>query len=86
MLCKRRGSQKYRQYHRETPVLESLFNKVAGLNPTTLLKRDSKKVFSCEYCKIFKNTYFEYLGTIDSELRERFLIDPLTTNNLTYRV
>ena len=32
------------------PVLESLFNKVAG-TPT--------QVFSCEICEIFKNTYFE---------------------------
>ena len=29
------------QYLQETHVLESLFNKVAGLRPTTLLKRDS---------------------------------------------
>ena len=28
-------------------MLESLFNKVAG------------QVFSCDYCKIFKNIYFE---------------------------
>ena len=26
--------------------------------PATLLKRDSTQVFSCEYCKIFKNTFF----------------------------
>ena len=30
----------------------------------TLSKRDPTQVFSCEYCKIFKNTYFEgYLRT-----------------------
>ena len=27
--------------------------------PATLLKRDSKQVFSCQYCEIFKKTYFE---------------------------
>ena len=32
-------------------MLESLFNKVAGL-------RVSTKVFSCEYCKVFKNSFF----------------------------
>ena len=31
---------------RKTPVLESLYNKVAGLQ------------LSCEYCKIFKNSFF----------------------------
>ena len=33
------------------------FNKVAGLRPTTLLKRNLAQVFSCEFCKIFKNTF-----------------------------
>ena len=27
----------------KTPVLESFFNKVAGLRPATLLKRDSQR-------------------------------------------
>ena len=50
-------SLKFRNIHRKTPVLdESLFNKVALLvRPATLLK----KVFSCEYCEICKNTYSE---------------------------
>ena len=35
------------------------FNKVAGLRPATLLKRDSgADVFSCEFWEIFKNTIF----------------------------
>ena len=30
------------KFTEETPVLESLFNKVAGLRPSTLLKRHSR--------------------------------------------
>ena len=37
-------------------MLESLFNKVAGLQ--TLLKGFNTGVY-CEYCEILKNTYFE---------------------------
>ena len=44
------SSQKFWKFHRKTPVLESLFNKVAGL--TALLK-------SCEIFTFFKNAYFE---------------------------
>ena len=44
-------SEKFRNFHGKTPVLESLFNNVSGWN--------SWVVCSCEYCKIFKNTYFE---------------------------
>ena len=33
----------------------------------TILKRDYKQVFSCQYCKIFKKTYFgEHLRTAGS--------------------
>ena len=38
------------EIHRKTPVLESLCNKVAGLRTPT-------KMFSCEYCKIFKKNF-----------------------------
>ena len=34
--------QKFRNIHKKTRVLESLFNKVAGFIPATLLKRASK--------------------------------------------
>ena len=35
----------------KAPVLESLFNKIAGLKETT------PQLFSCEYQKIFKNSF-----------------------------
>ena len=35
------------------------FNKVLGLRSATLLKKETlAQVFSCEFCKIFKNTFF----------------------------
>ena len=34
------------------------FNKVAGLRPATLLKKDSGTDVSCEFCEISKNTFF----------------------------
>ena len=37
----------------------SFFNKVAGLRPVTLLKKESPaQVFSCEFFEISKNTFF----------------------------
>ena len=33
-------------------------NKVADLRPATLLKRTVAQVFSCEFCEIYKNTFF----------------------------
>ena len=48
------------KFRRKVPVLESLFNKVAGLKRSaTLLKRDSTQVFPCEICEIFKNTLLQ---------------------------
>ena len=37
--------------HSKTPVLESLFNKVAGLKVCNFIKKS-------EYCEIFKNNFF----------------------------
>ena len=35
------------------------FDKVASLRPVTLLKKETlAQVFSCEFIKIFKNTFF----------------------------
>ena len=54
--------------HMETPVLESLFNKAAGLPVCKFIKKETPiQVFSCDYCKVFKKTYFEeYLRTAAS--------------------
>ena len=43
------------------PLPESLFNRVASLTPTALLKETLVQVFSCEFYEIFKNAYFEEL-------------------------
>ena len=37
---------------------ESLFKKVAGLEAPSLLKGDFNTGVSCEYCEIFKNSFF----------------------------
>ena len=42
----------------ETPVLGSLFKKVAYRRPVTLLKKTPTQVISSECCKTFQNTYF----------------------------
>ena len=65
MLCKNRCSLK--AVHSKTPVLESLFNKIVGL------KLQHRGVFSCKYCKICKNTYFEkYMRMAASDFSPRF--------------
>ena len=67
MLYKKNSSKNFRNIHRKTPVLESLFNKVAGLQTCNYLKKTPTPVFSCKCSKIFKNTQFEeHLRTADS--------------------
>ena len=43
--------------NRKTPVLGSLFNKIAGIKVCNFLKIDSNTGFSCGYCKICKNSF-----------------------------
>ena len=48
-------------------MLEPLFNKVAVLNLELYQKRELTQVFSCEFFKFFKNTFFtKRLGTTAS--------------------
>ena len=56
-------------------MLESFFNNVAGLRLVTLLKKTPTRVISCEYCEIFKNTYFEENLPTVASLYERHHYD-----------
>ena len=41
----------------KTPVLESLINNVAALQPCNFIKETPTQVFSCEYCTISRNSF-----------------------------
>ena len=61
---KKSCSKEFCSIHMKTTMLESLFNKIAGLK-------------ACEYCKAFKNTFFteheyEYLGTFVESVLQLF--------------
>ena len=61
---KNRCSKKSRKIHGKIPLLESLFNKAAGLRPVISLKRHFSTGVSCEFWKISKNIFFtEHLWT-----------------------
>ena len=48
------------QYSQKAPVLESLFNKAAGIKACIFITKEiPAQVFPCEYQEIFKDTYFE---------------------------
>ena len=60
--------KEFRHIHKKTPVLKSLLNKVAASKACTFIKKTTSQMFSCEYCEISKNTYFEeHLHTAASE-------------------
>ena len=42
------------------PALKCLFDKIAGLRPAALLKRDSSKGAFRKFCEIFENTSSVY--------------------------
>ena len=45
--------------HRKTPVLESLFNKVAYLKACNFIKETPPQMFSYEYCEVFQKILFK---------------------------
>ena len=50
------GVLKVCNIHRKTPVLESLFSKVASLE---VYKETPTQIFSCEYWELFKKILFK---------------------------
>ena len=52
-VLQNRCFSKFCKFHRKTPVLESLYDKVA-----LYYKKTPTQVFTCEICEIFKNTFF----------------------------
>ena len=71
MFCKKSYSRKFRCIHRKTPVLESLFHKVADLQPLNFIKkRTNTGVFL--FLFLFRNINFEeHLRKAASELALR---------------
>ena len=50
---------KISQNSQENACVSLFFNKVAGLRPATLWKKQTlAQVLSCEFCEIFKNAFF----------------------------
>ena len=72
MIYKTSYSQKFRNIHREAPLLESLFYKVADLQTFNFIKKRLQPSCFPFIVKIWRNTYFEeHLRTAASELTSR---------------
>ena len=60
MFCEKGILKKFSDIHRKTPVLQSLFNKDAGLKACIFnKKRLQHRFFFCEHWESFKNNYSE---------------------------
>ena len=53
MFCKKGGFKNFGKVTGKQLCQSLFFDKVAGLRPGTLLKRDSDGRFSCEFSEIF---------------------------------
>ena len=69
VFFKKKWSEKFQKIHRKTPVPESLFLiKLQGEACSFIKKETQAQVFSCEFCKISKNTLFtEHLRATTSD-------------------
>ena len=62
-------------------MLESLFDKAAGLQASSFIKKRQHRCFLWKYWEIFKNTYFEeYLQNAASEVSEQNPFDAIPIN------
>ena len=59
MFCKKGVLRNFTKFTGKHLCQSLFFNKVADLKPATLLKKETlAQVFSCEFCKISKSTFF----------------------------
>ena len=55
-------------------MLESLLNKIAGLKVCNFIKKETPpQLFFCEYCEIFKNSFFHGTPWLLLKMVEEFL-------------
>ena len=85
VFCKKMRSENFCKNHRKTTMSESLFYKVAGLRPQAcnFIERNTlAQVFSCEFCKIFKNNFFYRAPPVaSSELSGKPTMEPFSENS-----
>ena len=60
VFCKKSCSLKFRKFHRKTPVLESLFNKVAGLQACKFIKK--RLQYRC--FREYRGSFIQYVRNI----------------------
>ena len=92
--CSKKCSHKFRKIHRKTktPVRESLFNKVVGLRPATLLKkRPWHRCFPVNFAKFsstpfLQNTSERLLLYIDNASENHKLLGRNSLNDFNFYV
>ena len=72
-FCKKGILKNFAKFHRKIPLSEPLFNKVAGLVCNFIKKEILTKVFSKEFCEIFKNTFIHRTLPVASVLKNVLL-------------
>ena len=59
VFCREVVLRNFTKFTRKIKCEGLFFNKIAGSRPPTLLKKETlAQMFSCEFCEIYKNTYF----------------------------
>ena len=67
VFCKKDVLKNFVQFTGKHLYQSLFFNKVAGVASNFIKKETRSQVFSCEFCEIFKKTYFkEHLQTATS--------------------
>ena len=56
-LLQNRFSKEFRKFHRKTPVLESLFNNVTGLQRCNFIKETPAQEFPVKFAKFLRTSF-----------------------------
>ena len=74
MFSKRSALKSFAKFTGKWLFQSLFFNNVAGRRPATLLKKESQaQLFSCEFCGIFKNTFFYRMPLVAASVYTSFI-------------
>ena len=75
VFCKTGIFKNFAKFKRKHLCQSLFFNKAAGLRPAILLKKRLCyiQMFSCEFCEIFKNTYFHRTPLVTANWSKNYI-------------
>ena len=74
VFCKKGVLKNFAKFTGKHLCQSFFFNKVAALRPAILLKKTLAQMFSCEFCEVYKSTFFHRTLLVAASVKYNFIL------------